>query len=40
MFERFIAVLEVDVDRLLRMAFAYRQADDDAARRFRDLWPP
>jgi hypothetical protein len=30
---RLVAVLEGDTDRLYRVAFAYKQADDDAARR-------
>jgi hypothetical protein len=39
-FERFIAVMEVDVDKLLRLAFAYQQAEEETARRFKNLWPP
>ena len=39
LFERYIAVLEVDADNLLRLAFAYQQADQEAARLFRDIGP-
>ncbi len=32
---RLVAVLEGDVDRLYRIAFAYKKADDDAAAKVR-----
>jgi hypothetical protein len=32
---RLVAVLEGDMDRLYRIAFAYKKADDDAARKVR-----
>ncbi|HWS37605.1 MAG TPA: hypothetical protein VN408_33355 [Actinoplanes sp.] len=36
---RLVAVLEGDMDRLYRIAFAYQKADDDAAEQFRRTHP-
>jgi hypothetical protein len=36
---RLVAVLEGDMDKLYRIAFAYKKADDDAARKFRQQHP-
>ena len=36
---RLVAVLESDMDRLYRIAFAYQKADEDAARRLRQQHP-
>jgi hypothetical protein len=37
--ERLIAVLEIDADDLLRVAFAYQEADEEAARRVGGTLP-
>lgn len=36
---RLVAVLEGDMDRLYRVAFAYQKNDEDAAARYRALHP-
>jgi hypothetical protein len=36
---RLVAVLENDTDALYRVAFAYRKADEEAERRFRQTHP-
>ncbi|WP_027343287.1 hypothetical protein [Hamadaea tsunoensis] len=36
---RLVAVLEGDMDRLYRIAFAYKKADDDAARKAQQSMP-
>jgi len=37
---RLVAVLEGDMDRLYRIAFAYKKADEDAARKMKPKRPP